>query len=221
MTGLVRKATFFVACAMLLGAAAYAGIVSPANSTVGANRINLVGFNSAGAGDQADSTALLSKLTITVRDIANNPVAGVPVVLDFSGCTGDVKIAQTQSYHAEATGACATATVQGYTTTNGTISFVVIGGKSLAGTHTNTCCKVYADSYQLGSGIGVGTFDMNNAAGLTLADLGAWATDYFGGVNPDRADYNGDASVTLADLGSWASAYFGGNSNSSGAVLCP
>ena len=220
MTGLVRKSTFLVAIAMIVGvASAYAGIVSPGNSTVGATRINLVGFNSASSGDQADSVSTGAKLTVTVRDIANNPIAGVPVVVDFSGCTSDVKIASTQSYHAEAA-TCAAATVQGYTTTNGTVSFVVIGGRSAATAHAAGCAKVYADSYLLGS-LGVGTYDQNNTGGLTLADLGLWGTDYFGGSNPDRSDYDGNATVSLADLGLWGVAYFGGHSPNSGAVLCP
>jgi hypothetical protein len=56
---------------------------------------------------------------------------------------------------------------------------------------------------------------------VTLADLGLWGTDYFGGTNPDRSDYNGAGGVTLADLGLWGSTYFAGASGSSGAVLCP
>jgi hypothetical protein len=218
MTGLVRKATFFVACATLFGAvAAFAGIVSPANCTVGATRINLVGFNAAASGDQADSTASLSKLTITVRDLVNSPIAGVPVVLDFSGCTSDVKVASTQSYHAQTAG-CSTATVQGYTTSNGTVSFVVIGGRSAATAHAAGCAKVYADSYLLGS-LSVGTFDQNNIGGMTLADVSYFWGDVASGSFHDRTDINGDGILSLADVAyGWGA---NGHFNTSGAVLCP
>jgi len=223
MTGLVRKATLFVACATIFGVvAAYAGIVSPGNCTISAARINLVGQNNAAPGDKADSVATGAKITITVRDIGNSPIAGIPVVIDFSGCTSDIKVASTQSYHAQTTG-CATATVQSYSTTNGTVSFVIIGGRSAAVAHAVNCAKAYADSYLLSPSLGVGAYDENNAGGVTLADLGLWGTDYFGGANPDRSDYNGAGGVTLADLGLWGSTYFGGRSAASatGGVLCP
>jgi hypothetical protein len=148
MTGLVRKATLFAACATLFGAiAAYAGIVSPGNCTVGDTRINLVGSSSSAAdpNNAADSTEVKSKLTVTVRDIGNNPIAGVPVVLDFSACAPEVKISGTQKYHAQTAG-CATATVQGYSTANGTVSFVVIGGITTRTSHAAGCAKVYADN---------------------------------------------------------------------------
>jgi hypothetical protein len=222
MTGLVRKATFFVACATILGvAAAYAGVVSPGNCSVGGTRINLVGFNSAAPGDKADSVSTNAKITITVRDVSNNPIPGIPVVLDFSGCVSDVKVASSasQSYHAIATG-CATATVQGYSTANGTVSFVVVGGRSAATSHAVGCAKVYADSYLLGS-ISVGTYDQNNAGGVNGADLSLFGIDLFGGLNPDRSDYNGDLVVNGADLSLFGACLFGGRSGSSGATLCP
>jgi len=220
MTGLVRKATFFVACATVLGvAAAYAGVVSPGNCTVGGTRINLVGYNAAAVGDQADSLASGSKLTITIRDISNNPIAGIPVVLDFSGCTSDVKVGSTQSYHAQTIG-CATATVQGYSTLNGTVSFVVVGGRSAATIHAHGCAKVYADSYLLGS-INVGTYDQNNVSGINGIDLSLFGNDLFGGLNPDRSDYNGDGTVNGLDLSLFGATLFAGHSVNSSSVLCP
>ncbi len=229
MTGLVRKATFFVACAALLGAvAAYAGIVSPGNCSVTrsengavATRINLVGYNSAGpAGSQADSLELNSKIVVTVRDISNNPIAGVPVVLDFSGCTGDVKIGNFQSFHQITTG-CATATVQGYSTANGTATFTVVGGHTGSVAHLAGCAKVYADAYLLSS-LGVGTFDQTNTGGFTLADIGFFWADVLGGLNPDRSDLDGNGFVTLADIGNaWVANLHAASFNASSAVLCP
>lgn len=226
MTGLVRKATFFVACATVLGAAAaFAGVVSPGNCVVGtgvgAQRINLVGYNSAAPGDKADSVSNLSKLQVLVRDVSNNPIAGIPVVIDFSGCTSDVKVGSTQSYHAQTVG-CATATIQGFTTTNGTVNFVVVGGRSGATPHAASCATVYADSYLLGS-IRVGTYDETNTSGVNGVDLSAFGADLFAGTNPERSDFTNDAVTTVngVDLSVLGSVLFSGRSNTSSTVLCP
>ena len=219
MTRLVRTATFFVACAALLGvAAAHAGVVNPGSCIIGASHISLVGAYAAASdpANAADSVDSQAKLTITVRDISLNPIAGIPVVLDFSGCTADTKIKATQSYHAQ-TASCATATVQGFTTTNGTVSFVVIGGRSTTAGHSNGCAQVYADSYLLGS-IGVATFDSNNDGIMNLTDVSAFWAD--NGTSRDRSDVTGDGTVNLTDVSNaWAA-----NShafNLGGASLCP
>ena len=68
MTGLVRKATLFVVCAAIFGTvAAYAGLVSPGNCTVGSTRINLVGTSSTASdpNNSSDSLEINTKLTIT------------------------------------------------------------------------------------------------------------------------------------------------------------
>lgn len=231
MTGLVRKATLFVACAALFGTvAAFAGIVSPGNCSLGATRINLVGTSTAASdpANAADSTEILSKLTITIRDIGNNPIAGVPVVLDFSGCT-EVRVSTTQSYHAS-TGSCPSATVQGYTTANGTVSFVVNGGittrSAVQPGHSAACMKIFADSYSLTpgavpsvAGIDVGAFDENLLAGMNLADVSAFWAD--NGGNWQRTNVDGiGATVALADVSqAWAA---NGKFNTSAPVtLCP
>ncbi|HTO91529.1 MAG TPA: hypothetical protein VMJ70_10400, partial [Candidatus Sulfotelmatobacter sp.] len=66
MTGLVRKATFLVACGVLVASAAMASVPSPANSTV-PTCINLVGTN----GTSADPAGAF---TVTVKDLANVPI---------------------------------------------------------------------------------------------------------------------------------------------------
>jgi len=223
MTRLVRKATLFVACAAIFGTvAAYAGIVSPGNCSISSTRINLVGTSST-AGDpnnSADSTEINTKLTVTVRDIGNNPIAGVPVVLDFSGCT-EVKISTTQKYHAQ-TSTCPASQVQGYSTANGTVSFVVNGGISTrAGAtpgHAAACMKVLADSYPLTPQVSVGAFDQNLLAGMNLSDVGFFWAD--NGSNWERSNVDNLGVVALADV----SAAWGANgkfNTSAVATLCP
>ncbi len=220
MTGLVRNAAA-TAALLLVASVAFAGVPSATFSSVGANRINLVGSFS-GATDAlnaADSAAAGAKLTITVRDLGSNPVAGSNVVLDFSSCTSDVKIGSAQSYHAETVG-CAGATVSNYSNASGVVTFAVIGGRTGTSPHSAGCAKVYADGVLLGS-IGVGTYDQNNGAGVTLVDLSGWVADYLSGFNQDRSDYNGAGGVTLVDLSNWVATYLAGKSNTSAATLCP
>jgi len=228
MTGLVRKATFLVACMVLGAAAAYAGIVSPGNCSITrsennapASRINLVGYNSGGVGDQADSLEINSKIIVTVRDVANNPIAGVPVVVDFSGCTSDVKIGNYQSFHGQTVG-CAGATVQGYSTALGQVTLTIIGGRSAAPAHAAGCATVFADSYNIGS-LGVGTFDQTNTGGITLADISLFWTDINDpGPDQDRSDVDGNAALTLADVSyAWTANSHAASFNASSAVLCP
>jgi uncharacterized membrane protein affecting hemolysin expression len=68
--------------------------------------------------------------------------------------------------------------------------------------------------------LGVGVYDLNGG-GVTLADLGAWAKDYFGAASPDRADYDGNGLVSLSDLGAFTECFFDHRSVASPATLCP
>src|SRR5262252_1224345 len=87
MTGLVRKATLLTAAGLLAASAAMAGVPSAANSTTPAC-ISLVGSLS-GVPDGA------GQFTVTVRDLANNPLNGASVVIDLSGCA-DLNICNDQ-----------------------------------------------------------------------------------------------------------------------------
>lgn len=221
MTGLVRKAAILAACGVLFGAAvAYAGVPSPGNSTIPA-RVNLVG------GDAGSSTAdggpLYALVTVTVRDLAANPIANSSVVLDFSGMVSDTRIGDTSSQlYPGVVANCGTHGISSLTNVSGVATFVVMGGgKSPVGAaHAIGAGKVYADGVLLGS-LNVGLYDLNGQDGVTLADLSLWSADYFSSTNPDRANYDQIGGVDLLDLSVWGGAYFGGGSNVSSATYCP
>ncbi|MCC6349326.1 MAG: hypothetical protein IT347_07005 [Candidatus Eisenbacteria bacterium] len=219
MTGLVRKAAVLAACGVVFGAAvAFAGVPSPANSTIPA-RINLVGAN-AGV---ADAGAQSSLVTITVRDLAANPIANSSVVLDFTGNVSDTRIGDaTSQLYAGVVANCGTHGVSSLTDALGVATFVVMGGgKSPTGAaHAAGAAKIYADGVLLGT-LNVGSYDLNGVDGVTLADLALWAADYFGAGNPDRADYNNAGGVDLVDLSTWGATYFAGGSNTSSTTYCP
>lgn len=221
MTGLVRKAAVLAACGVLFGAAAaFAGVPSSGNSSFSGTRINIVGFD--GVSTSADSNAAGAKFSVTVRDLANNPIANSAVVLDFSGCTSDVRIDDTQANYQNLTAACAGHTVRSLTDATGVAYFVVVGGGygAVSPAHAPLSGKVYADGVLLGN-IGVGVYDQNGGAGVGAADLSRVLGDFVGGTNPDRTDYNGVGGVGAADISLWLGTFVAGKSNTSSASYCP
>ena len=124
MTGLVRKATLLTAAGMLVATAAMAGVPSAANSTTPAC-ITLVG-SLAGVPDAA-----AGQFTVTVRDLANNPLNGASVVIDLSGCA-DLAICSDQ-LDANALVNCGAKTTRKFTDATGKVTFVVLGGSNGGG----------------------------------------------------------------------------------------
>jgi hypothetical protein len=220
MTGLVRKAAVLAACGVLFGAAvAFAGVPSLANSDI-PTRINLVGSD---AGNSLpDTIPAFAKVQVTVRDLANAPIANSSVVIDFSDVLSDTRIgdASGQLYQ-NVVANCGTYGVSSLTDAAGVATLVIIGGgQNPVGTaHAAGAADVYADGVYLGS-LNVGSYDLNGEAGVTLADLSLWSADYFG-AGPDRANYDEIGGVDLLDLSVWGGVYFGGRSNVSAASYCP
>src|SRR5258708_27359243 len=157
MTGLVRKATLLTACGVLFAAAAMANVPSAANSSVPAC-ISIMG-SAAGTPDAAGT------FTITVRDLANNPLNGSSVVVDFSGHS-DMIICDNQLNGAVLVN-CPAKTVRQFTNALGQVTFTVIGGSTGGGLAVSVGSggKVYADGVLLGSP-GASVYDLDHAAGV-------------------------------------------------------
>jgi hypothetical protein len=214
MTGLLRKAAM-TACGLAVAATAFAGVPSPGNSTI-PGRINLVGTDVGGVPDAAASGATV---TVTVRDLANNPIANSTVVLDFANCTVDTRFGDVQPF-AGLTTNCGAKTVRAFTDVAGQATFVVVGGGfGTPAAHAVGCGRVFADGVQLGT-LNVGFYDMNGVAGVGGADLALWASD-FGGGGTDRTDYDNSGATGGADLAIWATVFGVGGSNTSAATYCP
>lgn len=216
MTGLVRKAAAFAACGMVVAAVAFAGVPSPGNSTIPL-RINLVGHD-IGTG-QPDAAQLFSSVSVTVRDLGNNPIANSSVVIDFSGCISDTRIGDVQPLAGLAVN-CGTKGVSALTDVAGVATFTIEGGGiAAAPAHAFGAGKVYADGVLLGN-INVGLFDLNGTTGVDGLDLALFGGDVFSPGAEDRADYDNSGAVDGLDLAVMGAAIFG-TSSASAATYCP
>ena len=212
--------TLLVACCCVLLACsvatpARAGFPPYWNSTV-PPMIPVVGHDAAGNPDP------VGDITISVRDLANNPVAGAMVVLDLSACT-ELRLCA-GSHDPNVFVDCSTKTVRRLTDANGLVHFRVMGWSvgvpGTPGAPYNSA-KVYADGVLLASP-SVSIYDLDGH-GLGAADLSAWLTDFFSGSNAARDDYDATQTVAAADLSAWLKAFFAGGSiaNCVPEGLCP
>lgn len=216
MTGLVRKAAALAACGVMFAAVAFAGVPSPGNSTIPL-RINLVGHDISTG--QPDGAQLFSAVTVTVRDLANNPIGNSSVVIDFSGCVSDTRIGDVQPL-AGLTANCSTKGVSALTDVAGLVTFTIEGGGTAgAPAHAFAAGKVYADGVLLGN-INVGLFDLNGVTGVDGLDLSLFGADLFSVGEEDRTDYDNSSVVDGLDLSVFGAALFG-TSNGSAATYCP
>jgi hypothetical protein len=150
---------------LFVASASFAGVPSPGNSTV-PGCVPVVG-SLLGTVDPAGA------ITITVRDLANNPLNGASVVLDFSG-TADVAICSDQ-LDAGALVNCAAKTTRKFTNALGQVSFTVIGGSNGSGNASSlmNAGRIYANGVPIGSPT-VSAYDLDGANGVAINDLSAW-----------------------------------------------
>ena len=212
MTGLVRKATLLTVAGLFVASASFAGVPSPGNSTV-PGCVPVVG-SLLGTVDPAGA------ITITVRDLANNPLNGASVVIDFSG-TADVAICSDQ-LDAGALVNCAAKTTRKFTNALGQVSFTVIGGSNGSGNASSlmNAGRIYANGVLIGSPT-VSAYDLDGANGVAINDLSAWLTDFGSGIQYGRSDYDCSGSVSINDLSLWLTLFGNSASQESCVIACP
>lgn len=152
------------------------------------------------------------EVTIVIRDLANNPVPGAQVVLDFSGCN-ELRLCA-DAHEAGVTVNCAAKTVSAFTNANGLVRLHVIGTSVAAPGGPGagmSCARIYANGI-LGSLATVAIYDLSGGNGLTPADLSAWMDDFFSGSYVGRADYDDSGIVGPGDLSKWLEVFFAANS---------
>jgi len=214
MTGLVRKATLLTVAGLVAASASFAGVPSPANSTVPAC-VPLVG-SSLGVVDAAGA------ISITVRDLANNPLNGASVVIDLSGCTDLAICDQAGQFDPAALVNCAAKTSRKFTDALGAVTFTVLGGSNGASNATTLLggAKIYANGVLIASPT-ASAFDLDGSSGVGANDLSAWLGDFGSGTPFGRSDYDCSGGIGANDLSIWLVAFGSGASTASCAVACP
>ena len=212
MTGVLRKATLLATAGLLAASAAMAGVPSAGNSTT-PSLIPLVG----NAGGVPDGFGTVS---ITVRDLANNPLVGASVVIDLSLAT-DLALCDDQ-LDANALVNCVAKTTRKFTDVLGQVSFVVLGGSNGPGNATSNVNngRIYANGTLIGSPT-VAAYDLDGTNGVAGNDLSAWLTDF--AANPTvygRSDYDDSGAVAGNDLSFWLTRFASAASTASCTTSC-
>lgn len=200
-----------VLAASLGAPAARAGLPGYGQSTIPAH-VRVVGCGPAGP-DHA-----LGRVTVVIRDLANNPVPSSVVAFDFGQFT-DLALALDQ-LDPRLTVNCATRAVLAVTDQNGRADFTVVGSGIPGAASPPNSLHIYADGLLLGSP-SVAMLDRDGTGGLTSLDLSLWVADFFSGNYFERADLDGDGEVSGPDLSLWAAAYFSGNNSQPIGAFCP
>ena len=191
------------------------GVPSPPNATVPAT-IRLVGTDALGAPDPA------GQFTVIMRDLANNPVPGVTIRVDFLPCSG-VSLCPTQgptvtAVHCDANGLW----IEGVSGQDGSWSTAIVGcAKGAAQVSATGCAQIFADGVLLNTPR-VAIADLGGCDGLGANDLGLWLGDFYTGFNFQRSDYDGNGSTGANDLSLWLIEY--GSTRSAlncGGAACP
>jgi hypothetical protein len=210
--------TMLLACSGVLNVVPASAIPSGPDSDVPCGLI-LVGST----GGVADPRG---QFTITVRDAAHNPIAGISVVIDFNACTPDIRLCSTQ-LAAGVTADCSGSVGSVSAVTDGTGSVVmrIMGGANNCSAHTPgagfKCATVSAGGVNLGN-INVAAFDLTGDGGVNPADISVWIPDQFDYPTTyvSRSDYNCSGTISPADLSLLFGAFFADGSTVSCAAYC-
>jgi hypothetical protein len=210
MTRVVRNAALLCVAGILVASAALANVPDPAKSSLQSSYIAVEGQT----GGQPDncSDGRCANFTVTVRDFANNVIAGSTVVVDFSGCS-DIQIACSQLNAVTGQSYLAGKKVSGTTNASGQFIFKVQGASNAAPTAGNTttagtnagvpCAQVYADGVPLTPSLIVAAYDVNGSGAVSSADASLVTAEglkiALGAQARARDDYNNSNSVTSAD----------------------
>jgi len=217
MTRLVLKAVLLGAAATLVASAAFAGVPSASNSTLGPSPNGFRLMGQSGGVPDGNSGGLI---TIVVRDLANNPLNNASVVIDLSNAA-DLRLCNNQ-LDANAIVNCAAKTTRKFTDITGTVQFIVLGGSNGAGNATTLLGggRIFANGTLISSPT-VAAYDLDGANGVGINDLSVWLGDFGTGQSFGRADLDLNGAVGINDLSVWLGEFGLGTSAASCAVNCP
>lgn len=219
MTRVVRNAALLCVAGILVASAALANVPDPAKSTLSSSFIDVEG-STAGNPDNC-SDGRCGNLTVTVRDFANNAIAGSTVVIDFSGCS-DISISCNQLNSVTGQTYLAGKKVSGTTNSLGQFVFKVQGGgtpgvvvppntvahTTAAGTNVGVACaQMYADGVPLVPTLKVAVYDVNGLGtpnAMSTADVSLVSAENgqmpFGAQGRARDDYDHSGTISVVDV---------------------
>lgn len=212
----VRFATVLLlpVAALIAGAALSHAGVPPGNNSIIPPYISIVG-NRFGVPDPYGT------FTVLVRDLANNPVPGSMVVVDYANVP-DLDLCADQQ-DANLVVDCATRTARKLTDAQGIATFLLMGGAHNNGGAPGAgpnALRFYADGVLLGSAT-VAIYDQNGHNGLGANDLSAWLADFVTLAYFGRSDYDNSGNLGANDLSLWIGLWGSGGSKQNCATFCP
>jgi hypothetical protein len=204
---------FVVAPLLAPTAAGAIGVPSCGNSSMPAC-IRLVGSD----GTNASSMGTFS---VVIRDLANNPMSGMLVVVDLSNAN-DMHLCGQQLAPGIVVD-CPNGQAKAYTDANGWATFTLLGGSNGAGNATTLLNggRVYAFGGTLCGTPTVTAFDLDGQSGVGANDLSAWLGDFATGNPYGRSDYDCSGGLGANDLSFWLSAFASGTQFVSCVTSCP
>ena len=202
MTGLVRMATLFTAAGVLMASIAVASVPTCGNCTA-PSLIPLVTRDALNDPDLIDFGTQSPTLTISVRDLGNNPLNNASVVIDLGNVT-DLQLCADQQ-DLDALVNCTAKTIRKFTDVTGIVHFTVLGGGKGAVPATGLAGgRIYVNGILISSPT-VATCDLNGINGIDAFDKAILLSDInaFPGQARGRSDENGDNAVNAFDVAVW------------------
>ena len=178
--------------------------------------ILVVGHDESGVADPRGT------FTVTVRDLAGNPLTGRWVAVEFLPCSG-VRLCTTQAAPiAEVSCGPDRSYVMGCNAPDGTFTAIIEGsGRTPTGMIGPECMRISAQGVRLAS-TRFAVLDLAGSDGLGANDLSIWLDDFGSGLHPQRSDYDFNGVLGANDFSLWLSAFGSGQSAlSSGGATCP
>lgn len=190
----MRQLLLALAMSACLAPAAAAAVPSPSQSTTSP-------LLTLGASDGVAPDPTLG-FVVFVRDLANNPIVGAMVVVDFANCP-DVELGTLTGPNTIVD--CVGRTARTFTGTGGRAELRLtgaIGTRSPASIGARA--RVYGDGVLLTT-VPVAVLDQDGAEGVDAKDVALFLHDFevavSGGPTAARSDLDGDGAIGPADLG--------------------
>lgn len=211
-SALLALSAIAAAAALLAGPARAQGVPSPANSTTPAC-VSLVGS------DGTTPARTFGEFEVIFRDLANNPMPGVLIHVDFSEIP-ELGVSPVQLDPGLIVD-CAGKRVSKLTDANGRAVFCILGaGTGVPPVTRLSGCSIFAAGTLIARPT-ASAYDLDGQLGLGAGDLVEWLSDFVLGVNYGRSDYDCSGALGAGDLALWLTAYGSGSQPVSASVGCP